>query len=418
MTDHDALLHTILANPDDDVARLVYADFLEDGGDTDRAAFIRQQIDLAKVPAWEPLAVHLKYFAPHILTGQPWRHTLPWADGWNPSHPFHRGLGYAVKVRYLRNLLEYGDQLFASAPLGELHLPGGDMDEYREVIQHDWMSRIKTLRFWDLRTPTEPIRAICETRVPLSLETIRFDKASSTGMYTIVESLVQSRIAPQLRELLFHVGHGSQSELIEALDSGHPLQLERLTFDNLGLDWQAMQRLGRSPVLQTVKELTFANLALEEEDLNHVMRGLGGQLERLTFHTINYRVGTRRDTLRRLANRRAFPNLRCLDLTKSAGMRHEQLGFLHNSLPGLRSLRLGGMRIQDTLLGQIASSPYWPNLVELDLSENQLTDAGAQFLLDAPPAKELIALDLRGNPFSANMLQLLVEQFGDRVLIE
>lgn len=49
MTDHDALLATILAHPDDDLPRLVFADFLEESGDAERAEFIRVQCELARM---------------------------------------------------------------------------------------------------------------------------------------------------------------------------------------------------------------------------------------------------------------------------------------------------------------------------------------------------------------------------------
>jgi uncharacterized protein (TIGR02996 family) len=42
------LLDTILASPDDDTARLVYADLLQEEGDEDRAEFIRIQVELAR----------------------------------------------------------------------------------------------------------------------------------------------------------------------------------------------------------------------------------------------------------------------------------------------------------------------------------------------------------------------------------
>lgn len=47
MTDWRALLNGVLAAPDDDLARLVYADWLEEHGEADRARFIREQIALA-----------------------------------------------------------------------------------------------------------------------------------------------------------------------------------------------------------------------------------------------------------------------------------------------------------------------------------------------------------------------------------
>lgn len=51
MTDGNALVRAILANPADEVLRLVYADWLDETGDVDRAAFIRSQLQSARVPS-------------------------------------------------------------------------------------------------------------------------------------------------------------------------------------------------------------------------------------------------------------------------------------------------------------------------------------------------------------------------------
>jgi uncharacterized protein (TIGR02996 family) len=49
--DWPAFLAAIVAEPDDDTARLVAADFLQEYGDADRAAFIRVQVELARLEA-------------------------------------------------------------------------------------------------------------------------------------------------------------------------------------------------------------------------------------------------------------------------------------------------------------------------------------------------------------------------------
>jgi uncharacterized protein (TIGR02996 family) len=49
VSDADGLLQDILANPDDDAPRLVYADWLDEHGDSDRAEFIRVQIEAARL---------------------------------------------------------------------------------------------------------------------------------------------------------------------------------------------------------------------------------------------------------------------------------------------------------------------------------------------------------------------------------
>jgi uncharacterized protein (TIGR02996 family) len=49
--DWPAFVAAIVADPDDDTSRLVAADFLEENGDPDRAAFIRIQVQLARLEA-------------------------------------------------------------------------------------------------------------------------------------------------------------------------------------------------------------------------------------------------------------------------------------------------------------------------------------------------------------------------------
>ncbi len=51
LSEWSAFIAAIVANPDDDTCRLVAADFLEENGDPDRAAFIRIQIAIARLEA-------------------------------------------------------------------------------------------------------------------------------------------------------------------------------------------------------------------------------------------------------------------------------------------------------------------------------------------------------------------------------
>ncbi len=51
MEQQQALLRAVCAEPDDDGPRLVYADWLEENGQPQRAEFIRVQTELARLPA-------------------------------------------------------------------------------------------------------------------------------------------------------------------------------------------------------------------------------------------------------------------------------------------------------------------------------------------------------------------------------
>lgn len=58
------LLAAVLASPDDDNVRLVYADWLQENGQGDRAEFIRVQLRLAKMP--RPLEVKKLYASVNV----------------------------------------------------------------------------------------------------------------------------------------------------------------------------------------------------------------------------------------------------------------------------------------------------------------------------------------------------------------
>ena len=79
MTDGDALRRVILAEPDDDTPRLIYADWLEEHGDPNRADFIRVQIEHARLPRWDARQVRLQLHERELLAhyGARWRADLP-----------------------------------------------------------------------------------------------------------------------------------------------------------------------------------------------------------------------------------------------------------------------------------------------------------------------------------------------------
>src|SRR6516164_9385292 len=54
VTQDEGLFRTILAQPADDAPRLVYADWLEEHGEPERAEFIRLQCERARLPEGSP----------------------------------------------------------------------------------------------------------------------------------------------------------------------------------------------------------------------------------------------------------------------------------------------------------------------------------------------------------------------------
>jgi uncharacterized protein (TIGR02996 family) len=102
-TDGAALYRAIVADPGDDVSRLVYADWLEESGDADRAEFIRTQVRLARMNAWDEGYTELRLRADRLARehGETWA-TFP--GGRRSKHPFGRNdlvRGFVGRVEVL-----------------------------------------------------------------------------------------------------------------------------------------------------------------------------------------------------------------------------------------------------------------------------------------------------------------------------
>lgn len=72
MTDGDSLLHAVLLDPDDDVVRLVYADWLDEHGQPERAEFIRLGLESA--------ALACEYAPEFLPCPQRHGHSSAWCD--------------------------------------------------------------------------------------------------------------------------------------------------------------------------------------------------------------------------------------------------------------------------------------------------------------------------------------------------
>src|SRR5262249_3701076 len=118
MTHHDAFLQDILARPDDDAPRLIYADWLEDNGDPQRAQFIRLQIELANLPMKDPQRKTLEERERTLLDrhGSAWRAATAIPAKFTLAE-FTRGFVEAVAAPSAEAFVRSAEQLFAAAPI-------------------------------------------------------------------------------------------------------------------------------------------------------------------------------------------------------------------------------------------------------------------------------------------------------------
>src|SRR5262245_24344910 len=117
MSQADAFLDAIREAPDDDAPRLIFADWLDDHGESDRAAFIPAQAPPARMAPDGPDRLDLTDEADDLLRRHPeWCGRLPeLASRW----AFRRGFVEAVTLG-AGTFLSYASSLVAAFPLRDV----------------------------------------------------------------------------------------------------------------------------------------------------------------------------------------------------------------------------------------------------------------------------------------------------------
>src|SRR5579862_3542121 len=119
MNDEQRFLQAILAAPDDDTPRLIYADWLEERGDV-RAEFIRVQCELARLSPDEPQYPDLEERAEDLID----EHGETWAGKVKSivtDYEFRRGFVERVSLG-AKKFLTHGAKLFQMAPVRDMKL--------------------------------------------------------------------------------------------------------------------------------------------------------------------------------------------------------------------------------------------------------------------------------------------------------
>ncbi len=136
MTEADAFLAAIIANPDDDLPRLVFADWLDEHDDSLRAEFIRGQCALAASSADTELAKRMVMI--EAMNRRKW--SIPGVPG---RQEFRRGF-----VEYLHtsasDFLTHAAQLERAAPIVDVRLIVANT-LLREIVAVPWLTRLRGL---------------------------------------------------------------------------------------------------------------------------------------------------------------------------------------------------------------------------------------------------------------------------------
>ena len=408
--ERDALRAAVVASPDDDLPRLVFADYLEERGEPARAAFIRDQIELANTPPWEPFAVHARRRVPPLEDDATYELFLPglgkslvWGE---PA--MRRGFGYSLKVGFVPALTEIGERLLGVEPVAHLELAAAPLAEYwRDLFAQPWFARIHKLTLPSMANSNELLRELEVGAGATGIRELDFRFCDRPSAEFLVQRLSASPIAAQLRSLTFSFG---PLDLLESLRD-FPTPLESLSCHLMRSSGGAVEDFVRLPCLSRLKRLDLSCDALEPAVIRaFVCHGLPRELYELNLSGCNLRA----EDVALLAAAPGLGELRRLNLDYDhVG---DGLAALMSALPRVRSLSLSGTKLANDGIASLTRAAAWPNLVELNLSQNWLGDVAADSLCDAPMPPDLTTLNVGGNEFSTVAKRKLAAHFGDRVV--
>lgn len=446
----EMLIGAIAAQPDDDLARLAYADWLEETGRGEQALFVRLQVEAARLPAGSPGACRLEREAEAILAENERTWLGEWADRlvrWSYRRGFLDSVTLEPEV-----FLTHGEELFGRHPVREVRFVSSegracDPEAAEELVEVPAFRQVRALHAGGGEPSAAPAwcRALARARHLDRLEELNLSSLGHQGGVFLdgeaLAELCRARHLQTLRKLdlsapFAHEAFGDEGvqTLLEApfasrltgLDlSGWHLSDEGARalassravgqLEELELGWcDRLSRGGVQAVLDSPRLVKLKKLSLGGDiDLHALARArLVGRLEGLDLCTSSSRY------------LRSFPATGWAAFAASEHVaRLRRLTLMHAilDLEGARQLLStpGPLRLHVFMVlgtpgdGQafaqlVADSPALPELTALELVGCDISHEGVRSLTKAPFAGNLRLLCLAANRIGARGVQLLL----------
>lgn len=416
MTEREAFVAAIAANPGEDTPRLAFADWLQENGEDDRAQFVRLSCEVA---ACVRASDYLRLWPDDLnescdrtdellkLRGPFWFDALYRALGCEETGP-PPPRGWAGRLwdrvagehRFCRhNFDRNGGGSF------RLHITGNG--PVREIDV--WRGLAEGINI-DFGSPF-PIPDFAEAVRLEPIHNLSFNFAANPRLWRSLDGEGLSRTSNLGLRLPASPGRRDSVALADLLDSDNWAGLRELHAWCPGVDHQAIShgsvhQLAHAPLLSGLQSL-IVNVG--RTDLPLLAN---------SAHTRNLRElrvwgcdlpPLAADALCRATFR---PNLETLDLSLN-NLRDDGARRLTVVVwPRLRKLDLGANGLTDACVPHLL--PLASQLAELSLATNHIEDDGARRLADALDPDTLVRFWLSYNPLSAGVVAELRERFGER----
>ena len=252
MTEGEALRGTIIAQPDDDTLRLVYADWLDENGQPERAAFIRAQVWAAQAEPFSPEARKHTATAKRLLD----QSRRAWTKGINPwvlATEFRRGFIEHATVN-VTTLPRDAADLFAAEPIRSLQMarpaPEHELDTFFETPQ---LAHVTRLDLTNLR--------IAPFEIELLFKCPHLTALTDLGLRNTpvppdqLSALLTGPALPNLSGLNVADDSNLHRCLVDALPFANHRQFLRLDLSHVPFASHDIQRVLASRCLKNVEEL-------------------------------------------------------------------------------------------------------------------------------------------------------------------
>jgi uncharacterized protein (TIGR02996 family) len=145
-SDGESLFRAICEQPWENTPRLVYADWLEENGDPERAAFIRFECDFPMPGASHPrFREWLERSNRFDSLAEKWGSELPRLKGVKWHTYTERGFPYWVVFRSSKAFLDHADAVFVAAPVDFLDVCQLTNNTITHVLTSPYLPRLKHL---------------------------------------------------------------------------------------------------------------------------------------------------------------------------------------------------------------------------------------------------------------------------------
>jgi uncharacterized protein (TIGR02996 family) len=276
MSIEDGFLAAIIDAPDDDTHRLIFADWLEDHRQIDRAEFIRLQIQFA---ATRDQSLRKRIRALLDAHAEEWAGDL--IDLVDRVY-FRRGFPERVTLT-VADLLESGEQLFSRAPVREAVVVRAQGPDLAALAACPHLARLATLDFRECTVSQEDVPVLFASPHLARLEALVF-RLSGVGD-AVIQALAEARHPPKLKTLDLYNSGVTSTGIATLATCPAAASLERLILgNNQPVTEGGIVLLASSPYLGRLQTLHLA-FTLGDEDARALARSSTlGQLRSLVLY--------------------------------------------------------------------------------------------------------------------------------------